>query len=121
MRARKGDKLHNLAAGEVVQRRKLCRDEAPRGLFSPPSRQTTLLHTNYGEFFLVSVATSLEDDRPARCGSLPRGHPGLHRATCQARCTIGMEFVTVRIWQASLTVLSYSYIERATFTGNWLQ
>jgi len=51
MRARKGDKRHDLAAGEVVQRRKLCRDEAPRGLFSPPSRQTTLLHTNFGEFF----------------------------------------------------------------------
>ena len=121
MRARKGDKRHDLAAGEVVQRRKLCRDEAPRGLFSPPSRQTTLLHTNFGEFFLVSVAASLGDDRPARCGRLPRGHLGLHRATCQACCAIGMEFVIVRICEPSLTVQSYPYIERATFTGTWLQ
>ena len=121
MRARKGDKRHDLAAGEVVQRRKLCRDEAPRGLFSPPSRQTTLLHTNFGEFLLVSVAASLEDDRPARCGRLPRGHLGLHRATCQACCAIGMEFVIVRICEPSLTVQSYPYIERATFTRTWLQ
>lgn len=121
MRARKGDKHHDLAAGEVVQRRKLCRGEAPRGLFSPPSRQTTLLYTNFGEVFLVSVAASLEDDRPARCGRLPRGHLVLHRATCQACCAIGVEFVTVGICEASLTVQSYPYIERATFTGNWLR
>jgi hypothetical protein len=65
MRVRKGDKRHDLAAGEVVQRRKLCRDLAPRSFFSP-FRQTTLRHTNFGDFILVSMATSLEDDRPTR-------------------------------------------------------
>jgi hypothetical protein len=66
-RARKGDKRHDLATGEVVQRRKLCRDEAPRTLFSPFC-QTTLLaaHKLRRLFFLVSVAISLEDDRSAR-------------------------------------------------------
>ena len=61
-------------------------------------------------FPLVSVCPQASDVTGRRDGGLPRGHLGLHRATCQACCAIGMGFDIVCICQASLTVLSYPYI-----------
>jgi hypothetical protein len=119
MRARKGDKRHDLAAGEVVQRRKPCRDEASRSLFSP-SRQATLLHTNFGDFFSSAWPQAL-NLTGRRDSKLPRGHLGLHRTTCQACRVIGMKFVAVRICEASCHCVSDPYIERASSTGIWLQ
>lgn len=113
-RARKGDKRHDLAAGEVVQRRKMCRDDVPRTLFSP-FRQTTRLHTNFGDLSFSSAWPQALKMTGRRDGRLPRGHLSVDRATCQACCVSRMEFVAVRSFYAS--VLSGPYIERATFTG----